>query len=544
MGKVGRLTWIIAAAVLLAGSAQAEQFKVRGMKGLWWQGIEKYDLALPWLAEHDLNFLMLCYSSFPASGMTWRSEYTDAEKQQIRDLAARGRKLGVDVCLSFNPGIWSQPPLVYSSDADCETALNKVKTMHALGVRWFGLCLDDINRGLQPADQQKFGTLQAAQTYFVNRLWNGMKTLKPRPRLIFCPSAYTTDDMRGHQDYIKAIGAGIDPEVLMFWTGPTVCSSSITAADAKLVAGWLRRKPFVWDNYPVNDMFPWRPLVSPLRNRSTDLAGAVSGYISNPMKQWYASTIPLSTTAAYLTDPGSYDPEKAMEQTIKCYPADQQRAIRLLVDLYGCSFWGDKDWPPQPRFADRAAAARMLPKYRVLRKELSANPGLANLWNDVKDTVEADIGVLERASADRMIVSPLKANGMDFKGGAASLYGWMKRGVSVNYVYAKPTGKNTMWTDFFLDDIPTGGAVIQVRGINDDLGVNGAIRISLNDFVVHQGPANWRKDDFETKEFQVPASVLKKGKNTMSIRMTEEQGTLGMPPWFMVSEAELIPKTN
>jgi hypothetical protein len=291
-------------------------------------------------------------------------------------------------------------------------------------------------------------------------------------------------------------------------------------------------------------MFPWRPLVSPLKNRSADLAASVSGYISNPMKQWYASTIPLTTTAAYLTHPKSYDPSAEMEKLIESYPADQQRAIRLLVDLYGCSFWGGKDWPPQPRFASRADAVKMLPKYRVLRKELSANPALSNLWNDVKDTLNADIAILERASADRMLVSPLKASGMDFKGGAASVFGWTKRGVPVNYVYAKPTGKNTMWTDFFLDDVPTGGAVIRVRGINDDLGVNGAIRISLNDFVVHEGPANWRKDDFETKEFHVPTSVLRKGKNTMSIRMSEEQGTLGMPPWFMVSEAELIPKTN
>lgn len=539
-----RLVWTILVATLIAGSLRAEQFKVRGMKGLWWQGIEKYDLALPWLAEHDLNFLMLCYSSFPASGMTWRSEYTDTEKQQIRDLAARGRKLGVDVCLSFNPGIWSQPPLVYSSDQDCETALNKVKPMHALGVRWFGLCLDDINRGLQPADQQKFGDLQAAQTYFVNRLWNGMKTLRPKPRLIFCPSAYTTDDMRGHQDYIKAIGAGIDPDVLMFWTGPTVCSASITAADAKLVSQWLRRKPFIWDNYPVNDMFPWRPLVSPLRNRSADLAGSVSGYISNPMKQWYASTIPLTTTAAYLTHPGSYAPEKAMEQTIKSYPADQQRAIRLLVELYGCSFWGEKDWPPQPRFADRADAMRMLPKYRALRRALSGNPGLKNLWEDVKDTLNADIGLIEGACIDRRVRSPLKATGMDFIGGAGSVYGWSKRGRMVNYVYAKATGRNEMSAEFYLSEIPAGGAILRIVGINDDLGANGGIQIVLNDRVLYDGPADFRNDDFETKEFSVPASVLKPDANALVIRMTEEKGTLGMPPWFMVSEAELIPKTN
>lgn len=350
--------------------------KLGASRGLWWQGIEKYQLALPWLAEHNLNFLMLCYSSFPASGMDWRSQYTPEEKKSIAELAEKGRKLGVNICLSFNPGIWSKPPLVYSSDSDYEIAINKVRDMHAIGIRWFALCLDDIDRELQPEDKAKFGNLAAAQIYFVNRLWEGMKNLKPRPKLIFCPSAYLTADMQQHMDYVDAIGKGIDRDVMMFWTGPQCCSPSITADDARLVAKWLRRKPFVWDNYPVNDMFPWRPLLSPLKNRSANLAGAVSGYIANPMKQWYASTIPLATTAAYLNDPEHYEPSAAMEKVIRSYPSDQQRAIRLLVELYGCSFWGEKNWPPQP--LDRGQAKKQLPKYRVLRAMLSLNPELKN----------------------------------------------------------------------------------------------------------------------------------------------------------------------
>lgn len=519
----------------------AEQFKIRGIKGLWWEGIEKYQLALPWLAEHNLNFLMICYSSFPASGMRWRSQYTPDEQKAIGKLAEEGRKLGVDVCLSFNPGIWSKPPLVYSSDSDFEIALNKVKTMHAAGVRWFALCLDDINRELQPEDKAKFGSLAAAQVYFVNRLWNSMKELKPRPKLIFCPSAYLTADMERHMDYVEAIGKGIDSEVMMFWTGPQCCSSSITADDARLVAKWIRRKPFVWDNYPVNDMFPWRPLLSPLKNRSADLAGAVSGYIANPMKQWYASTIPLATTAAYLNDPEHYDPWAAMEKLIKSYPLEQQRAIRLLVELYGCSFWGEKNWPPQPPLGDREQAWKQLPKYRALRAAFLAQPSLKNLWEDVCDTVEQDIALLEKMVANRRISSPLKATGLDFEGGAASLFGWLKFGYQVNYVYAKQTGKDEMHTELWLETVPKGGARLKLMARNDDLGVNGKVCIRLNDYVIYQGPANFSTTNFETKEFGVPASALKTDGNMLSIQMIENQGTLGMPPWFMVAEAELVP---
>src|SRR2546430_8217082 len=169
-----------------------------------------------------MNFLMFCYSSFPASGKDWRADYTADEQRGFRDLAGRADSLGVELCLSFNPGIWSEPPLTYASEEDYQLAWKKVKTVHALGVHSFALCLDDINTKLQPADAERFKTLEAAQVYFVNRLWADMKSLAPRPRLIFCPSAYTSREAQNHHDYIRKIAA-LDPDVCVFWTGPEAC---------------------------------------------------------------------------------------------------------------------------------------------------------------------------------------------------------------------------------------------------------------------------------------------------------------------------------
>ncbi len=168
---------------------------------------------------------------------------------------------------SFNPGIWSNPPLTYASEDDYQLAWKKVKAVHTLGVNSFALCLDDINTKLQPADAERFQKLENAQVYFVNRLWNDMKSLSPRPRFIFCPSAYTTGEAEKHLDYIKKI-ADLEPAIFVFWTGPVVCSPTITAKDAEQFAAWVGRKPIIWDNYPVNDMFPWRPLLAPVKGRS------------------------------------------------------------------------------------------------------------------------------------------------------------------------------------------------------------------------------------------------------------------------------------
>ncbi len=231
---------LVLVVLLASGVTRADEspFKIRGVKGLWWEGLPKYRLAMPWVAQHHMNFLMLCYSSFPASGRDWRADYSSEELNGFEQLAAQGKSLGVELCLSFNPGIWSKPPLVHASEEDFACALRKVKTVHARGVHSFALCLDDISRKLEPADAQRFGSLQNAQVYFVNRLWRETKTLDPRPRLIFCPSAYTTHDAAQHRDYIETIGREMDPEVMMFWTGPVVCSPTITRQDAEQFGAW------------------------------------------------------------------------------------------------------------------------------------------------------------------------------------------------------------------------------------------------------------------------------------------------------------------
>lgn len=514
------------------------EFPVRGIKGLWWDGIEKYRLALPWLAGHNLNFLMFCYTSFPASARDWRSDYTAEELGQMRELAAQAAKLKVYLCLSFNPAIWSKPPLEYSSESDYAILLRKVTSVHALGINWFALCLDDINRELTPQDAKRFKDLQSAQTHLVNRLANDMKRLKPRPKLIFCPSAYTTEDMQAHQDYIKAIGAGVDKDVQMFWTGPSVCSSTITAEDAVRVAQWLRRKPFVWDNYPVNDMFPWRPLLAPVRGRSADLGGAVSGFMANPMKQFHASTLPLATLAFYLNSPEQYDPARARELLVASYPPADRKAISLLLDLYGHAFWGDAEFPPKPRAASRAEAGQLLGRYRALRKELQARPSIAPLLDDITATLDADIHALERQAALSGSDTGPDIAGDRFTGGGGEVFGFSYEDRWVNYVYAAPTGKSEMSAAFTLR-APPAAPHLRLLARNDDAGTNPRIQIRINGITIYEGASDFGLQ-FSERVYPIPASALQAGENKITIANLQPEGALGMPPWFMVARAEIV----
>ncbi|MGC8668650.1 MAG: beta-N-acetylglucosaminidase domain-containing protein [Chthonomonadales bacterium] len=520
----------------------ANAFPIRGIKGLWWQGDANYRRALPWLAQHHLNFLMLCYTSFPESSWKWRDAYTPEEIRSFHALSKQARRLGVHLCLAINPGIWSRPPLVYSSKADFDCALAKVRQAHAAGIHWFALCLDDINQTLQPPDRRQYGTLQAAQVSFVNRLWHGMQDLVPKPNLIFCPSAYTTADAQAHRDYIEAIGAGVDPAVRIFWTGPVVCSPSITAADARRFAKWIRRKPFVWDNYPVNDMFPWRPLLAPVKGRSRDLASEVSGYLANPMKQWFASTLPLTSLAAYLNDPEGYQPRDALRRMLAEYPAHDRAALRLLIELYGSRFLGEAGYPPRPRPRTRAEAARERQRYQRLVRLMGSCPDLHALWEDVRPTVEADLAFLDRKAGSRLNASPLRAQGDEFEGGAADLFGYNFYGKSVNYVYARATGRYAMQADFVLADVPPQGVILRLTARDDDSGKKLRVRILWNGHPLVSGASPFESTDFRTLEFAVAPDRLRRGRNVLRIENGEERGTLGMPPWFMIAEAVVTPR--
>ena len=54
-------------------------------------------------------------------------------------------------------------------------------------------------------------------------------------------------------DLLLDKGRLLDPAIGMFWTGPETCAREYTPGHLARVAEQMGRKPFLWDNYPVND---------------------------------------------------------------------------------------------------------------------------------------------------------------------------------------------------------------------------------------------------------------------------------------------------
>jgi len=509
-------------------------FEIRGMKGLFWDGIEKYNKALPWMAEHDLNWLMFCYTMYPESARDWRKDYTPQQVAEMKALVTKAQDTGVTVCLSFNPGIWSNPPLVHSSEEDYQAAWRKVKMAQSIGIYEIALCLDDIAKGIVPADKAKYGTLEAAQMAYTNRMWEDMKALDPRMKLIFCPSAYTTKEMREHAEYTKYVGENLNPEIAIFWTGVEVCSPTITVADAQEAERLFKRKPFVWDNYPVNDMFPWRPLLSPVKGRDAKLAGAVSGFLANPMKQWEANRIPMVSVAEYLNDPVGYDPEQARLKTLKEFAEADRPTVELLMKYYGSSFWGEKGFPPGPRFETPAEAQKLADDLRQLKADMTASTSSLNaMWLDVKDTVEADLTQAE------MIGEGPVARGKAMTGGARDL-AEKAFGEPAGLVYAKPTGKSRVAVELPVDELTSEPKRLRLFARNGDR-LKPRVKITLNGHAIADGMLEFSQSEFDVREFEIPAGAIGAGKASLLIENLETTGSAVMPPWFAVKGVQLLP---
>ncbi len=125
-------------------------------------------------------------------------------------------------------------------------------------------------------------------------------------RFVICPTYYSSDPLLTRhfgaqpENYLEDLGKGLDKALEIFWTGPRVLSDSYPREHMLDIADKLRRKPLLWDNYPVNDAKRLTPFlhIKPAPNRGAELRDLTSGHLANPMNQAYLSQLPLHALAA------------------------------------------------------------------------------------------------------------------------------------------------------------------------------------------------------------------------------------------------------
>jgi beta-N-acetylglucosaminidase len=319
---------------------------VEGFYGKPWSHQDRLGM-LHFEGQHRMNVYYYAPKDDPYHRKLWREPYPPARLRQLHQLVEAAHENFVDFCFAVSPGL----SMVYSSDEDFHSLTDKLDSVSRLGISCFALFLDDVPPVLEnPADVARYKTLAAAHVDVINRLNRYLKSQSAENHLVVTPTTYT--NAWGSRDYIRELGAGVAPDVQIVWTGTDVVTPAITAGQAREWGALLKRKPLVWDNFPVNDGIPWRLNLGPLRGRAADLPSAVSGYFSNPMIQAQASKIPLQTAAEYLWNANHYDPDAAWQRALRDqYGREAPMQLAAFLSTYGDYWWDENIF--QPLFRER-----------------------------------------------------------------------------------------------------------------------------------------------------------------------------------------------
>ncbi|HVN39820.1 MAG TPA: beta-N-acetylglucosaminidase domain-containing protein [Myxococcota bacterium] len=260
-----------------------------------------------WLVEQlgawGMNRYVYAPKDDPLHRSRWREPYPEEFAKRFAELVGCGERAGVEVGFAISPGL----SIRYGSRGDRAALVAKLRSFQAQGVRFFGLCLDDVPSALAHAeDRADFASLAAAHVALAHEL---AASLGDGATLWLVPTDYLGVAATA---YLEELGASLDPRIEVGWTGRTTCSPTIELAEARARAATLRRRLLVWDNVPVSDG-PMRPMLhlGPYVGRAPRLAECVSGVLLNPMQHARASALTLRCAARYLADPAGTDAERA-----------------------------------------------------------------------------------------------------------------------------------------------------------------------------------------------------------------------------------------
>jgi hypothetical protein len=259
---------------------------IEGFYGRPWTWGERAE-TVAFLAPHGYRFYLYAPKADAFLRRRWREPHPEEMAGGLARLAGRCRELGV----RFGVGLSPYEIYLGWDDAAREALARKLAFLDDLGVQDLAILFDDM-RGDTP-------DLADRQTEIVH--WAKERT--GADRLLVCPSYYTDDPVldrvfgRRPEGYVERLGASLDPGIEIFWTGEEVCSREMSPGHLRRVTEQLGRKPFLWDNYPVNDgqrMSQFLHLRG-FTGRPAAIGGHVAAHGVNPALQPTLTRIPALT---------------------------------------------------------------------------------------------------------------------------------------------------------------------------------------------------------------------------------------------------------
>jgi hypothetical protein len=245
--------------------------------------------AVSFLKPHGYGFYLYAPKFDLFLRERWAEDHPRDEFDALKKFSARCRSQGVRFGVGLSP-----MNIFRDFNAEEKAKLSrKLAALNDLGLDDLALLFDDM-RG----DMPDLARNQIEISHFV-------AAHSKATRLIVCPSYYSDDPLLDRvfgqrpQNYLENFGYGLDPKIEIFWTGEEVCSRQFSPGHLARVTEQLHRKPFLWDNYPVNDgarMSQYLHLRA-FTGRPSSIAPHVAAHAINPALQPVLSLIPALALA-------------------------------------------------------------------------------------------------------------------------------------------------------------------------------------------------------------------------------------------------------
>lgn len=282
-----------------------------------WRGFIEGFYGFPWSHESRISLMeyggklkMNAYIFGPKDdkyhNQEWRELYPEDKLAKIEELATVGNETKTRFIWAIHPGFnmidWDD------YDKELDTLLTKLDQLYSVGVRQFGLFMDDISTGQALKNKDKHVKLV---TDIAN--WAAAKgDVKP---LVYTPPFYNQAwTGESGKPYLEAL-RDVPENVEIMWTGSGVVGT-VNEKDMQWVKDLTGRDPFVWLNWPVNDYVDSRLM---LGKGEVLIPGThnISGVVSNPMIQAELSKIALFAVADFTWNVDDFDDDQSWKDSFK-----------------------------------------------------------------------------------------------------------------------------------------------------------------------------------------------------------------------------------
>lgn len=346
-----------AAASPRRATAVAELGIIEGFYGRPWSWEERA-ASVSFLGPRGFTFHFYAPKADPYLRRRWREPHPDALAEGLASFSTHCRRSDV----RFGVGLSPYEAHLSFDGAAREALAAKLSFLDQVGVDDLAVLFDDM-RGDFPG----LAEIQAEIVDFAAARTRAS-------RVLVCPSYYSDDVVldrvfgRRPERYVERLGELLDPRVQVFWTGEEVCSRQISPGHVERVAEQLRRPPFLWDNYPVNDgqrMSQYLHLRG-FTGRPAQLATRVAAHGVNPALQPTLTRIPALTLVESYARGDAYEYgaafRKAAVEVVGAELATMLHEDLLTLQDVGLDRLGEREAALRERYGgvDHAAAREVI----------------------------------------------------------------------------------------------------------------------------------------------------------------------------------------